>query len=187
MEINNWQLLLDLLDAGRGDPGRSYERARRLLADYFLGRGEAAHSVDELVDATFDRVAAALPTRVPVRNVDAYVKAFARFISLEGAKRGRYRHRREELLKASAAEEALQQLRKILIGDEVYDELLEQARSLTGTDVDLVATYYSGRLGTNGNGREELARRLGVSMGLLRTMVSRARKRLRERLTASAA
>ena len=180
-----WHRLLRFLANGDAQAAAVYEHARKRLLQFFAARGTMGG--EELVDATFDRVAAKLSDEVAaqVRCPIGYVLRFAHFIHLEHIKSEITRHHRLAALQRddaddveNAREEWLRNERLVLV-ERCLDELAPVERTL-------LLSYYMCDGRSRIVSRQKMSRELGITPALLRTRVSRLLGALDRRVRALA-
>jgi DNA-directed RNA polymerase specialized sigma24 family protein len=168
-----WLELLDALDLDPARAARRYVELRGQLVARLRRRGCAA--ADDLVDEAIERVARRIAGGVRPRDLERYASGVARFVALEA----RGRASRHVALDAVAIDapagdapgdaELVAQLRRCL------DELRPEAR-------ELLLRYADPAGGGDLDGRDALARELGIGANALRLRVHRLRRQLSARL-----
>ena len=158
--------LLLALDPDRDRAGVAYEDLRQRLIVMLQWWG--SNRAEELADATFDRVARKLTegAEVPRESFVAYVRGVARLIHVET-----FRHREHDQLDGNA---------DVASHDDADDRPLVCLdgclESLDENDRSLVMDYYA--TGIKTEGRQEIARKKGITYAALRIRTCRLRDRL---------
>ena len=180
LKSQEFEKLLARLDTDRDGAAAEYELLRRKLITFF--RRNRVSAVEELADETIDRIARKLDTE-EIHDVNLYAYGVARNVCLE-------MHRRNDRL--------------ISIEDHVGDsdllrgernpedrivEKVQNARSLEclqrclvnlpSERRQLIVEYYKGEKRVRIKLRQELAKRLGVSIQSLRNEANTIRDKLR--------
>jgi DNA-directed RNA polymerase specialized sigma24 family protein len=157
--------------SGGGRPGaEEYETIRRKLVAFLDLRGAVAP--ETAADATLDRVARRIEEGETIQNVRSYVFGVARLVLLETARRDR----REQLAhegwsRRGGAEPSAEHERRLACLDRCLGRLTPRSRQL-------VHAYHAAVRDGAHDGRAELARRLDLSPGALRTRAHRIRNEL---------
>jgi len=156
---------------GRGD-AREYEVLRRKLIAFLDLRGAARPEV--AADETLDRVARKLEDGVAIESLRAYVFGVARRVLLESERRERRERIVQEawvlLHREPDAPDAETQRRLACL-----DKCL---RSLAAENRAIIEAYHGSAGGSLRGGRVDLAARLNLSEGALRTRAHRIRNEL---------
>jgi DNA-directed RNA polymerase specialized sigma24 family protein len=161
-----FERLLEALGHERGAAAREYETMRRKLMDYFTWRG--APDPSEHADETLDRVARRLEEGEAVEHIRGYVYGVARLVLLEtGRQSSRERAAQREWPARTDASAPGDDPRWACF-DRCLQELAPDARSL-------IVAYYLGSGASHLEARKDLARRLGISYGTLKTRAHRVR------------
>jgi DNA-directed RNA polymerase specialized sigma24 family protein len=174
--------LLEWLDDGRESQGETYLEMRRRLVIYFDRRNRI--SADDLADETLNRVARTLETdgAIATRPPARYCYVIARFVLLEDIRRERVTGRPGDARRVDAA----------TIGDPVSvdrddDDLLKEQRlacldrclqELKPEQREFAIEYYRDTRRAKIERRQDMARRLGISMNALAIRASRIRAAL---------
>jgi RNA polymerase sigma factor (sigma-70 family) len=167
LTVEDFDSLLEWLDPDRDRAGAKYEEIRRRLIKIFMGRG--CSSSDDLADETINRVTRRLPeikgafSGDPVR----YFYALANKVHLE------YLRRPVEALPTPDTQASTQMELQLRCLEECLEKLPEPER-------ELLLMYYSGakQARNTTNVRNELAKKLGISLETLRVRAFRSRVHL---------
>jgi DNA-directed RNA polymerase specialized sigma24 family protein len=175
-----WQLsrdafsrLLAALSPDAEVAGGRYEELRRALLRFFEWRG--AHEPEARTDETFDRVARKIEEGEEIRDVVAYVRAVARRVLMEDAKKPR--RRAVELLDHHAP---LTSEAPTPEADECAACLDRCLAGLPAASRELIMRYYDSAGERTIDSRSRLAGELGIPQGALRNRAQRIRDRLEE-------
>lgn len=162
----NFSLLLSWLDADAETAARVYERIRARLIHVFVGRG--CYEAEYLADLTFDRVAVKIPEldRQIAGDRTVYFLAVAKNIYFEWDRIERKVREATRLdLNAGVGEDR-----------EAEYECLEACLAELATEVrKMIVEYYRGEKAGRVQRRKDLARRLGISVEVLRVRAVRVR------------
>ena len=182
----SFKLLLDWLDHDHHRAAEEYKKLHRDLVDY-LSRRSRQISPEVLADATFDRIARKLEKgdALPTDNHKAYCRGVARLVLLEfmrrpenvfGSEDPESQKTSKRLFKQSFEEENARGR-----NERMSECLNECLRQLKPKDRELLLLYYGGgdEL-TRERNRKELATRLKLKYGNLRTRASRLRAKVEE-------
>lgn len=164
-----WESLLAFLSEGDGPA--AYERLREKLEAFFRWRGAA--DPPALIDLTFDRVAKKLAEGTGVHASPArFVLGVARLVLLEqGREQSRERTAARATPPADPQEERLQHERRMAALERCLSELDPK-------DADLLLRYHQEDGRDRIDGRQALARELGLPLATLRVRAFRIRARL---------
>jgi RNA polymerase sigma factor (sigma-70 family) len=165
--VENFDSLLEWLDPDRARAGAKYEEVRRRLIKIFMGR--ACSSAEDLADETINRVIKKLDgIRSDFTGDQArYFYAVAHNLYLE------YLHRRPIQLPPAADAQESTQL-------ELQSQCLEQClETLPEWERQLLLRYYGEGKRAKTDLRDELAKKLGISLNALRIRAFRGRVHLR--------
>ncbi len=174
---SRWQLsdgalqqLLMRLDADPERAGERYEELRRTLLKYFEWRG--ALEPDTCTDETLDRVARRIAQGAEVADLRAYAYGVARLIVLERARSMEAHHvTLEDTARTLAAPDPATETPMMTCLDCCLGELPDASRAI-------ILGYYADERRTKIDGRQQLARALGVTPAALRNRAQRLRDRL---------
>ncbi len=174
---SRWQLsdsalqrLLMRLDADLERAGEQYEALRRILVKYFEWRG--ALQPDACADETLDRLARKLEQGVEIPDVRAYARGIARLILLERTRSIEAQHvTLEHTSKTLAAPGMAMESTMMACLDRCLAELPDASRAI-------IVAYYADERRTKIEGRQQLARTLGLTAAALRNRAQRLRDRL---------
>ncbi|HTD24465.1 MAG TPA: sigma-70 family RNA polymerase sigma factor [Terriglobales bacterium] len=164
--------LLTCLDEDRERAGEKYQTLRTGLARFFEWRGCAFP--EDHADEAIDRVARKIAQGEEIRNIQSYVTAVARFVSMEVVKE-REKH-----------QAALSLLPRDPVRQEPVDEdtRLECVRrclqALAPESSQLIIAYYQDDGRNKIAVRKKLAQQLGISPHTLRMRLQRLRSKLEE-------
>jgi DNA-directed RNA polymerase specialized sigma24 family protein len=171
--------LLEWLDDGLDSHGETYLEMRRRLVWYFDRRNRRA--ADELADETLNRVGTTLETsgQIAVRPPARYCYVVARFVLLEDFRRD---HVHVPLDEPHSAEASTARSLNVREPDDA-DVLREQRLACLDRCLDalkpeqreLVVDYYRDSQRQKIERRQEIARRLGITMNALAIRASRIR------------
>lgn len=164
--------LLTCLDEDRERAGEKYQTLRTGLVRFFEWRGCAFP--EDHADEAIDRVARKIAQGEEIRNIQSYVTAVARFVSMEVVKE-REKH-----------QAALSLLPRDPVRQEPVDEdtRLECVRrclqALAPESSQLIMAYYQDDGRNKIAVRKKLAQQLGISPHTLRMRLQRLRSKLEE-------
>jgi len=178
LPAKGFERLLQRLAPNRDDAGAEFERLRRTLTRFFDWRG--AVDPDACADTTLDRVARKLDEGVDVRDLPAFARGVARLVFHEA---GRAR-RLEPLERADAVESSSPDPGSEPSQERVLSQCVDSCLSeLEPQGRELVLAYYAEEGRRKIEGRERLARGLGLTANALRSRVQRLRDRLEACIT----
>ena len=170
LDRDAFERLLSALGSDREAASREYEALRRRLIHFFDWRG--ARAPDVLADQTLDRLARKLEEGEAVANIDAYVRAIARFVLQEWVRQS---------MREQTALEALARMPPVAVAPSAdvdtpclqrcVAELPEESRVL-------IVAYYEGEGQVHLRERKVLADRLGLTYAALKKRAHRIRNRL---------
>lgn len=164
------QLLLTRLDADPERAGERYEALRRTLLKYFEWRG--ALEPDTCADETLDRMARKIEQGAEVPDLRSYAYGIARLIMLERARSMDVRHvTLDRTLLTVAAPEPVTEEPMMTCLERCLAELPDASRAV-------ILGYYADERRTKIDGRQRLARELGLTAAALRNRAQRLRDRL---------
>ena len=169
----NLERLLNWLHPNREEAGLEYERIRALLMKHFEAHGYASVA-DKLADATMDRTAETITDEQIENWVGKKERIFFRvgyYILLEYVNR---RLQVEELpddLNVPTPEPDKD--------IEVKADCLEQCLQQLEPEHQWIVAYYRGTKAEKKKNRQELARKMGVTLAVLRVKALRIRKTLK--------
>lgn len=173
---DGWQALLGWLDPVPSLAAKRYLTARARLIRLHRRRGAA--DPEWIVDEAFSRTAMRLGDGLPRRgDAIAYVTAVARLVALEDVRRRARMHRLTGEPAAAARE----------LPDDRRDALEACLDALPEVDRQLLLAYHAGRGVERIARRAQLAARMGLQLGALRTRAHRLRLSLAARLRDQAA
>jgi DNA-directed RNA polymerase specialized sigma24 family protein len=173
--------LLVWLDDGTESHGRTYLEIRRRLVAYFDRRNRP--SSDELADETLTRIAQTLEQQgtILVTPPARYCHVVARFVFLEDLRRYEHTH-------VSIEPWSVDKTAALGVQPEPDEHLASEERRLTCLDCclskltpeqrELIVEYYSGTGRERIELRQEIARRLHITLNALTTRASRIRAAL---------
>lgn len=172
LTTSSFQLLLDRLD---NDPAK-YEELRLRIGQLLRWRGCPESHSDELVDKTFDRVAAKLSSGEQVENIGAFAAAVARFIWLEHSRRNK-----TDAVGDDLPETPVEPDLEFLDDEDARMRCLRRcvATKLSDEDKRLVVEYYDTDADEKAkNARKRLAESLGMTLNALKVRACRLRMKL---------
>jgi len=168
-----FDLLLARLDPDRNSAGLKYEEARRKLVK-FLGWWGSDYP-EELADETINRVARKILVGEAIVDINKYFVGVARLVYAEHVKeRVRNRQTLAALAQRPATDEPPEHREARF---ECYERCLQ---TLPEAKRDLVIKYYQEGGGSKASVREELAKRMGIQLNLLRIRAFRIRNTLKD-------
>ena len=169
----NFELLLTWLHPDREEAGREYERIRVLLIRKFSSH--ACSSAETLADQTMDRVARTLTPEFVERwegKQERYFYRVAFYILCEERAKGNKEDELPPDLIVVVIDNKDERERRLNCQDKCLMELPKDKR-------DLIIKYYGGDRATKIKNRDELARKLKVTLPVLRVKAHRIRRVLR--------
>lgn len=174
--------LLAWLDDGRDTQGETYLEMRRRLVSYFDRRNRL--SADELADEALNRVARTLETdgSIAITPPARYCYVVAKFVLLEDIRRERTALRAGESRSMDVA--TVRDPKRPETDDEAADREHELAcldrclQTLRSDQRELVIEYYRDARREKIERRQNLAKRLGITMNALAIRASRIRATL---------
>jgi len=168
-----FDLLLARLDPDRNSAGVKYEAARRKLVKFLGWWG--SDSPEEHADETINRVARKILAGELIVDINKYFVGVARLVYSEHVKeRARNRQALAALPAGPPTDEAPEHREARF---ECYERCLQ---TLSEANRDLVIKYYQASGGNKAASRNELARRMGIQLNLLRIRAFRIRKALKD-------
>lgn len=165
----NFQLLLNWLDADDDTAGEEYERIRRQLVRFFVCRG--CSEPETLADQTIDRVTLKAPeiTADFVGNPALYFYGVANKIHFEWLRR-KNRERKASFMEIDT--DGFQ-------NEAEYSCLELCLVELPSHDREMILEYYRDAKRAKIDCRKNLARKMGITIGALHIKASRIRARLK--------
>ena len=163
-----------LLRACDADPQRAsvrYQALRRRLVWFFETKGSRAP--EDHADETLTRIARKLGGGEVIQQVETYALGVARYVLLESMRRTVETSLNDDVPEPASDEEGQEE------GEEARVRCMESClSSFSGSDRDLILTYYLGERRGRIDARRALADRLGIPVSALRIRVFRLRQRL---------
>lgn len=170
LDLEAFRALLGRLTPDDDRAGSEYELLRQKLIVYFAGRGD--RDPERSADETLDRVSRRLRDGEEIADVERYAHGVARRVLSEAVKR-RGRHQRLLGRMPKIAERNPSKPAQITL-----DCLSRCAQELRPSDWSLVLDYYASNGRERQIERQELAKRLGITLTALRLRVFRIRAAL---------
>jgi DNA-directed RNA polymerase specialized sigma24 family protein len=159
------------LDSDSDHAGAKYESLRLMLIKFFDWRG--ALFPEECADETINRIIRKIDEGDPIRDIPTYCYGVARLVFLEKLKSPESRRVDFEELSPATL---------VAPGPEERDEKLECfercLKELPLESQQLILQYYSNERREKIDGRQALARRMGIPLNALRSRAQRIRNRL---------
>lgn len=175
LTAEGFEKLLQRLDADPARAAERYEELRLKLVKFYVWRGCAEASADELADETINRLAVKLEEGVEIESLGAYACQISRFVWLEFSRKRKEDNFGDDLPEqavepetADEPDERLKCLRKCLA------EIANDAR-----DREVIIGYYDRETGEKQKeARKSLAEKFGLKMNALKVKACRLRVKL---------
>jgi RNA polymerase sigma factor (sigma-70 family) len=165
--LHNFLMVLDI------DPDKAaerYEDIRSKLITFFEAR--RCRFPEEDTDLTIDRVCQKIAGGEPIQQVEAYCFGVAKYVFLESSRKAA--RREVTLIDFANFPDAVS-----LDADKEHLDCLEECLDKLPTDQQkLILTYYEKDKREKIDGRQQLAKRLGISVNTLRIRIHRIKELL---------
>lgn len=174
IESENFELMLDWLDADREKAARKYERIRTRLIKIFVCRGavEAEDLADETIDRVMSKIKDLRETYVG-NNPALYFYGVAKNVYYEWERLKRKKAAGLELIKAAASAPEETEITKKACFEKCLQKLEPEQRLI-------IRAYYGDEAAAKRKLRNDLAEKLDISVEALRVRIHRLKSVLQD-------